>query len=206
MKLKQIQLDQIKENELNPRKLNNKEFNRLVNEFKRGEVKSAILVTPLDDGYQLIDGHHRLLAAQKTGLKSLPAIVVEDYAEQEQLADLIRMNKPVAEIDDVKMAKIIARLKELGWDYGKLERRLTYDEDTLVKYDTLLDFDFSQFKFEEQVNVENIERKNKFTVQVTPDQKEIIDQVLEKCISDNKEIKTREEALLLITQSFLDPK
>ncbi len=202
MKFKVISIKDLEKNELNPREVVGREFNRLVSELKAGKVKSAILVAERDGKYKIVDGHHRVMAAETAGLSELPAIIAENYEDEEQLADLIRMNEQVAEIDEVKMAKIIRRLRELGWDYEVLEQRLAFPSDVIVRYDDLLNFSFDNFKFNSGVPT-SVDNKVLFKVQVTKEQREIIDRTLERCLNNREGVETREQALLLIAQEYL---
>ena len=54
------------------------ELERLMESVRASGVLTPAIVRPMDDGaYQVVSGHRRLLAAQKLGLDTLPAVVRE---------------------------------------------------------------------------------------------------------------------------------
>ena len=74
--VKLIELEKIKRNPYQPRGDVEKELEPLVESIKKQGVLEPILVRKEEDGYLLIAGERRLLAAKKAGLKKIPSMVL----------------------------------------------------------------------------------------------------------------------------------
>ena len=207
-----IDIDKLIENPKNPRQTIDAEYARLVRDLRatyneKEIIKTAILVRKLEDGkIMLIDGHHRVRAMKEIGITKTPAIIAENYKEGEALADLISMNEPVAKLDDVKVAKIIGKLRELGWSWDRLTDRLGYDKQTLVMFEGLFDFDFDSFEYSVPEFEESPEILMDFIIEVTKQQGEIIDRALETCVNNNESIENREMGLIHIITRYIASK
>ena len=112
------------------------------------KLKSSIqefgFLTPclIDQDYNLIAGHGRVIAADELGLKEVPCVFIEGLTEEQRKAYIL--------IDN--------RLAELaGWDYGLLDQEL----------DGIEEIDMSQYGFDTLES--NIDFDDFFA---TPDEKE----------------------------------
>ena len=66
--------------------LDNEEMNELVNSITENGVLVPIIARPIDNKYEIIAGHRRCHAANKAGLKEIPAIVKQFTDEEATLA------------------------------------------------------------------------------------------------------------------------
>lgn len=74
--LKRINVDQIQRNDFQPRQQFDEEsLNELSKSIRQHGILQPLLVRPADDGYQLIAGERRWLAAKKAGLTTVPCQV-----------------------------------------------------------------------------------------------------------------------------------
>ncbi len=55
-------------------------------------AEHAILARPLDDGYQIIAGHHRVAAARQAGLEEVP-VWIKDLTDDEAYLQLVLSNE-----------------------------------------------------------------------------------------------------------------
>lgn len=67
------------------------ELDRLTGSIRASGVLTPALVRPKGDGYEVISGHRRLLAARRLGLESLPA-VVRDMTDDQAVVTMVDAN------------------------------------------------------------------------------------------------------------------
>lgn len=72
----EIDIDRITTNPDQPRfKIDEKGLNELADSIRSHGILQPVLVRPLGEGYQLVAGERRLMAAQRAGLLKVPAVV-----------------------------------------------------------------------------------------------------------------------------------
>lgn len=125
----------------NPNRLSPDKFEMLVGAIRRFGFLSPILVRERKDGvgHIVVDGHHRLRAAQEIGLTEIPAVVInKDEAESDALQ--IGMNRLRGDLDLTATAQILDRLRvDEGWTDEELSvLGFTEDELTALLSDELL--------------------------------------------------------------------
>ena len=78
-----IDVSQIRESDINPQVIGEKEFGRLVKTLKRdGTLTSTtLLFEEAPDKYRCVSGHHRIKAARKANINQIPAIIIRDVDE-----------------------------------------------------------------------------------------------------------------------------
>src|SRR5665647_2794400 len=85
-----IQLDEIKPNSKQPRKVFGEEaLQDLTNSIQVHGVIQPILLRPSERGYEIVAGERRYRAARKAGLKAIPAIIRNLDEKQNTLYSLI---------------------------------------------------------------------------------------------------------------------
>ncbi len=90
-----LPLDTLHPHPKNPRIVLRQEIiDRLAAQMAENGFRSAhaVLVRPLDDGYQIIAGHHRVAAARQAGLSEVPAWV-ESLTDDEAYLQLVLSNE-----------------------------------------------------------------------------------------------------------------
>ena len=88
-------------------------------------VLQPLLVRPLADGYELIAGERRWRAARLAGLKTVPAVVRSDAADDAQLVLGLIENLQRTDLDSIEEARGLRRLiEEFGLTHEEVADRL----------------------------------------------------------------------------------
>jgi ParB family chromosome partitioning protein len=96
----------------------------LANSIKEHGIIQPLIVTPVDDGYQLIAGERRLRAAKMIGLKAVPAIVRRIERHQQLELALIE-NIQRKDLNPIEQAVAFRRLiDEFNFTHEEMARRL----------------------------------------------------------------------------------
>lgn len=111
MQIKMIRIEDIKPYENNPRN-NQKAIKDVAESIKQFGFKVPIV---LDQNYEIITGHTRVLAAKKLKLTEVPAIIADDLSPDKVKAFRLVDNK-VAEIADWDIEKLMLELNEIEMD------------------------------------------------------------------------------------------
>lgn len=108
-----ITLNEIKSNPRQPRSIfDASEMASLVESVKQYGVLQPLLVTMSDEGgiYVLIAGERRLRAAREAGLEEVPAVVLPDATEREQLELALIENVQRADLNPLEKARAYQQL------------------------------------------------------------------------------------------------
>jgi ParB family chromosome partitioning protein len=107
-----IKIEEIKTNPMQPRKrFLDTSMEELVESIKEYGLIQPVVVTPREEGYELIAGERRLRAAREAGLVEVPAIVRE-ADRQEQLALSLIENIQREDLNPIELAQAYKRLVE----------------------------------------------------------------------------------------------
>ena len=87
------------------------------NVAKDGRLESLPLVTMTENGYEIISGHHRVLAADKAGLEEIMVMVTETKNRDELIAKQISHNAITGEDDDQILKKMYEEIEDLEVKY-----------------------------------------------------------------------------------------
>jgi ParB family chromosome partitioning protein len=80
-RVREIRIDTIKPNPYQPRmEIDDEKLDELVDSIKRHGIIQPVVVRETDEGYELVAGHRRCLAAKKLKMATIPA-VVEDLPD-----------------------------------------------------------------------------------------------------------------------------
>lgn len=108
----------------NPNRMDSEKYGLLVKAIERFGFLSPILIrqhveaeAPFE--YQVIDGHHRLRAAQDLKLDQIPAVLVKSD-DDEMNALQIGMNRLRGELDLSMTSQIMLELKSANWSMEDL--------------------------------------------------------------------------------------
>src|SRR5210317_1966806 len=78
--------------------------------------EKPIVVRKDPKGYQVLDGHHRMHAARKAGLETLPAVIVgaEDIEYSDEVKEQ-RINESIDPVNNIRQAMELERRAEAIW-------------------------------------------------------------------------------------------
>lgn len=160
---------------------------KLASEIERTGLYPPVIVRPVGERYQILDGHHRVAVLRKMGHNTVNSVVWRVDDEQALLL-LATLNRLSGNDDPRKRAALIAELKQsIGID--QLARRLPEDA---VKVRKLLELHAASPSPSVPIPLDAMPVAVHFFV--LPDQRRAIEQRL------HEQGGTREEALLKLLQ------
>jgi ParB/RepB/Spo0J family partition protein len=180
--VKLVKLTEIRLNKYNPNVVSEEIMEQLTKRIEEEGFLQPVLLRNIEpEGeikYEVIDGEHRFLAAQKLGYEDIPSIVI-DKKLPEAMLSTINMNKLRGEFDTLKLAEVIHELNKT-YTIEELEEKLGYSNDELQGLENLLKFDYEDFKEENDALDELGEAKEyRFEVVLTQEQYDTINKALE---------------------------
>ena len=110
MKYEKIAISKIESNQWNPNEMDADTFEHLKEEITRIGLVQPILVRPSEDKYEVIDGEHRLNAADELGMKEVPCIVIESE-DADAKVTTINMNQIKGSLNPLKYAELLTDLQ-----------------------------------------------------------------------------------------------
>lgn len=134
-----LDIDQLKPNPLQPRKnFDDESINDLARSMQKSGVLQPVLVVPQEDHYRIILGERRWRAAQRAGLKKIPAIIRQMPREQQLEASLIE-NLQREDLNPLEIAKAYQRMiQELNYTQQEVAEKVSKDRASVANYIRLL--------------------------------------------------------------------
>ena len=140
-----IEISKLIKAEWNYKEENDKQTDKLLNNFKRNGQIENILIRELDTGfYEVVNGNHRLDVMKILKTKKAHAYNFGKIGLAEAQRIAIETNETKFESDSIKLAEIITTLtKEFPQD--ELVSTMPYTEDEINNMAVLVKFDFNEF-------------------------------------------------------------
>ena len=135
----EIDIDQIKPNPYQPR-INFKEqtIKELAESIKKAGVIQPIVVTPEENFYMIITGERRWRAAQKIGMKKIPAII-KKIPKEEQIELSLIENLQREDLNPIEIAHAYKQMVEiLNLTHQEIASRIGKDRTSITNYLRLL--------------------------------------------------------------------
>lgn len=135
-----ISAELIERNPFQPRKdFDQEQLNELTDSIRQHGVLQPILVRPFGDGYQLIAGERRLIAAKRAGLDQIPSRVLQ-LSDQQMCEVSLEENLKRQDLNVLeKAAAFQDYLQRFQCTIEELARRLSLDRSTVSNMLRLLD-------------------------------------------------------------------
>jgi len=107
MEIKEIQIDKIKPNPLQPREYFDREkIKELADSVKEVGLVNPIMVRPKDGSYEIVAGERRWKACQVAGIKIMP-VIIKDVDDGQLMIESLIENVHREDLSDVEKAKAL---------------------------------------------------------------------------------------------------
>jgi ParB family chromosome partitioning protein len=138
--LVQIKTDKIKPNPYQPRgKFDKDKMEELTLSIKEKGIIQPVVVRPAGDGFELVAGERRFLAAQKLGMEKLPALVMEKLSKEGMLELSLIENLQREDLNPIDEAKGYKRLlEECGLSQKQLSEKIGKERSSIANTMRLL--------------------------------------------------------------------
>ncbi len=132
--LVQIKMDRIKPNPYQPRgKFDKDRMEELILSIKEKGIIQPIVVRRVGDGFELVAGERRFLAAQKLGMEQVPALVMEKLSKEEMIELSLIENLQREDLNPIDQAKSYKRLlEECGLSQRQLSEKIGKDRSSIA--------------------------------------------------------------------------
>lgn len=135
----EVDLDSIAPNPYQPREsMDDPTLDELADSIRRHGVIQPIIIRPSGDGYQIVAGGRRWIAAKRAGLKSIPARIVSASDEDMMVLALVE-NVQREGLNPIEQAKAYRELSErFGMSHEEIARAVGKDRTTVTNTIRLL--------------------------------------------------------------------
>jgi ParB family chromosome partitioning protein len=130
--MREIPLEQIRPNPKQPRHhVDEKALQELEASIRTQGILQPLLVRPAGDGFELVAGQRRYLAARRAGLELVP-VVVRDIADQQMLEASLVENLQREDLDPIDEAMgYQALMDDIGYTHERVAERVGKDRTTI---------------------------------------------------------------------------
>jgi ParB family chromosome partitioning protein len=135
----EVEIEDVLPNPLQPRmRFNPESIDELAQSIRETGVIQPIVVVPEGDNYKIIVGERRWRAAQKAGLKKIPALV-RSIPKEKQLEVSLVENLQRESLNPLEVAIVFQRLmEELGFTQEEVADKVGKDRSSVANYLRLL--------------------------------------------------------------------
>ena len=132
---KTIDIDFLQPNSWNPNKMDKATYNAEKESIQKYGVIAPIIVRPYDEGYEVVDGEHRLNVCYDLGHKKIPSIIIHDLEDKDAKKLTIILNETKGRNNKIELGKLLGEMKI---DFGEdLKIGLPFNDEDI---NTLIDF------------------------------------------------------------------
>ena len=186
MEVKNVNIDELRFAEYNPREITDKSFEDLKNSLKEfGFVEPAVV----NANNEIIGGHMRVRAAKETGMEEVPVVYVNLTDDKAKILNLA-LNRITGRWATEKLSELITELKSSD----DLDLTLSGFEDQELDY-----YNVGPDKFDEELNSDNLtgQISNESYILTFAFDKEEDAQKVSTFLNDGKYLKLNEGTKLL---------
>ncbi|MCJ7509001.1 MAG: ParB/RepB/Spo0J family partition protein [candidate division Zixibacteria bacterium] len=129
----QVDIKKVKPNPYQPRgTFDQTKLEELADSIRQKGLVQPIVIRQKEDGFELVVGERRLLAAQKAGLSSVPALLLDKLTKQEMMEMALVENIQREDLNPIDQAKGYSRLiTECGVSQKELSKRIGKDRSSI---------------------------------------------------------------------------
>jgi ParB family chromosome partitioning protein len=129
----QVEIKKVKPNPYQPRGgFDQTKLEELVDSIRQRGLVQPLVVRRKEDGFELVVGERRLLAAQKAGLNFVPALLLDKLTKQEMMEMALVENIQREDLNPIDQAKGYSRLiTECGVSQKELSKRIGKDHSSI---------------------------------------------------------------------------
>ncbi len=131
MQLHEFALDRLRPHPQNSNVMPEALLDKLAGHLQDTDQYPPVIVRPFDDDYQILDGHHRVVALRRLG-RDTARCVVWEVDDAQALLLLATLNRLQGQDDPRKRAVLVGQLQDT-FDLKALSQRLPEDGDRLRK-------------------------------------------------------------------------
>lgn len=176
-KIQNVKIEKIVSAKVNSNIMTEEEYLQLKQNILTNGFIYPIIVRKIEDGFEIVDGHHRLKALKELGATEVPTVVV-DMNDKEAIVNAIKFNTERGTQNPKLLAYNLNLLKQLGLNEDMIEKELVYDKDTIS--DTLDILDLTENEDEILQEQENELDFILYSFVVPKQYQEYVDKVLEQ--------------------------
>lgn len=160
--IEKVSIDSVRPNLYNPKVKDSKEYSDVVESLKQNGLMSFIFVREVEgeDGYEIVDGEHRYLAAKELGYQEIYIYNLGKISEEEARALTLWFEVQVP-FDKVELAPIVVEL-------SKVDIKLPYTDEQINKFEEMQKFDFDELGDDEPI--EENEKFANFKIRLVEEQ------------------------------------
>ncbi len=129
----QVEVKKVRPNPYQPRGwFDQARLDQLADSIREKGVVQPIVIREKDDGFELVVGERRLKAAEKAGLKFIPALMLERPTKQQMIEMALVENIQREDLNPIDQAKGYRRLiSECGVSLKELSKRVSKDRSSV---------------------------------------------------------------------------
>ena len=176
--LLKVDIDKVHPNSWNPKELNTKEYENVKKSLEINGYAQPILVREDGDGFEIIDGQHRFLAAKELGYSEIYIYNAGQISDEDAKSMTIWMQTQVP-FDEIQLAPLVIEL-------NKLDIELPYEQEEIELFDKMLDFDFNNEYGGDGIEDDNDDSSEFETLQIkmTSDQLTIVNDAIQFIVKE----------------------
>ena len=124
-----IDIKLITKNPWNPNQMDKKTLKAEKESIEKYGIVAPIIVRPLKNKYQIIDGEHRYIVCSELGYKLIPSVIIEGLKDKDAKKLTIILNETKGSNDKIELGKLLGELEK---DFGdNLKIGLPFNDDDL---------------------------------------------------------------------------
>ncbi len=139
-KFSEIEIDEIYPNPFQPReKIDREKLENLKNSIEQQGIITPITVREKEDGYEIIAGERRWLAAKELNMTKIPAYVLNLKSDEEMLEVSLVENIQREDLNPIEIATSYKKLiEECGLTHEEIAKKVGLDRATITNYIRIL--------------------------------------------------------------------